>query len=730
MRRSWSGISDLLSVLPHRSRMSSLRKLKWLQTMRCASAGVDGAETIGNAINRRYILALSLIAGVMVVGGWLLGEMVGRQERHASIINLAGAQRMLSQRIALLATEVATGEAGLPSGPKAGVLLDAAIQRMGAAAERLTQVSLAPAHDTPALEEAYFGERYAVAVSVQKFLQQAKFVLDTARRNDLDAARAAGASLRAAALGPLLTTLHHAVGLHEKAAHDELHRTMWVHRGLVIVGLMLLVFEARLIFWPMSRRVGLLAGRLEHEASIDSLTGLLNRRAFNIRLRDLVRQTENNEQSGAERRHVSVLVVDLDWLKEANAAQGQSGGDALLRSAAAAMRSILRPGDPIGRLGGDEFAAAFIAIDPASAQSVAQRLRDAMHQPTMLKGRSLRAGASIGLASTSEGICDGDALLAAASDAMTMGKRTKRGSVTSFTEGDRTRLDRVMVLRRSFDRHAVGGLDGLCAHLQPQLRFADGSLVGFEALARWRHDQLGWVSPAEFLPLAQEYGCFDIVGSRVRRSALSTIAGLWANGHPWGAPPRVALNFSHAELAREDIVEILEQDLRDAGLPPSAIEIEITEEVLLDRVSELTRERLVNLRSRGARIALDDFGCGAAGLIQVLRLPLDSLKIDRSFVAEIGRDARAEQIIETTVLLAHGLGMSVTAEGVETPAQHEHLLALSCDVSQGYFHAPALGGIELASWLRTRLRVDDAAVPTICLVNGDNVHQLRSRRVH
>ncbi len=664
----------------------------------------DGSRTADGAVQRvltrQYLVALGLIAGVILGGGWLLGDLVGRQEHHASVITVAGAQRMLSQRIALLATEVVSSMT-LDGARARTVLLTTAMKRMRDDEARMTAGPQAPAHDTAALEDLYFDGLGSVSRSIDGFLDEAQQVLDATGRDDLGQARSLVASLRLNALGPLLATLQGAVALHEEAARQDIHRTMWIHRSLIILGLGLLFGEALFIFRPLSRRLGAMAQRLEAEAATDSLTGLLNRRAFTGELQKLLVHATGPEEAV---RQVCVIVADLDWLKETNASEGQAGGDALITAAASALRATFRPGDVIGRLGGDEFAVAFHVDGRPAAATAAQRLRDVLHEPAPLGGRLLRAGASLGYAIAPDDGAEADALLEAANDAMTAAKHSSRGSIASVSTGDRDRLQRELVIRRSFDTQDTGGLAGLCAHLQPQLDIRTGNLVGLEALARWQHPDLGWLSPGEFLPLARKHGCLHLVGDAVRANALATLAALRTGRH-WATPPRVALNLSHAELARDDVVDRIEDDLRIAGLPPSAIEIEITEEVLLDRVSDNTRNRLTNLRDRGTKLVLDDFGAGNAGLAQVLRLPLDCLKIDREFVRRIGQDPRAEEVIRATILLAHGIGLLVVGEGVETEEQLAFLRALDCDTSQGFLHAPALAPAQLTIWLARRAAI-------------------------
>jgi EAL domain-containing protein (putative c-di-GMP-specific phosphodiesterase class I) len=254
---------------------------------------------------------------------------------------------------------------------------------------------------------------------------------------------------------------------------------------------------------------------------------------------------------------------------------------------------------------------------------------------------------------------------------------------------------------RAFERDT--GLSGepksAAVHLQPIIRLDDGSVQAFEALVRWRHPSLGDVPPGELLPLLGPQRAARL-GRAVRRKALEAIAGLHANGLP---RVRVALNFSAGEVARDELVDELLHDTKAAGLSLCAVEIEITEEVLLDRVSERTLEGLASLQAQGARLVLDDFGTGNSGLSQLLRLSLNAIKLDRRFIARLGSDARAEEIVRATVSLSRGLGLEVVAEGVETEQQKIIARRLGCDTAQGYLFARPMPPCALREWCSSHI---------------------------
>lgn len=262
---------------------------------------------------------------------------------------------------------------------------------------------------------------------------------------------------------------------------------------------------------------------------------------------------------------------------------------------------------------------------------------------------------------------------------------------------------RATAIVKAFDSGSVDQeILGLGAHLQPIVRLRAGSpsasLVSFEALARWKHPELGVVAPVELLDAIGPQRTFRL-GHAVRAHALATFKQILAR-YPTDA--RLALNLSANEVAREDICLAIARQVDASGLALSQIEIEITEETLLDRVSDRTLEQLAALRGQGARLSLDDFGTGNSGLGQLLRLPLDGVKLDKRFIQRLGVDKRAEEIVRATVSLAKGLGLEVVAEGVETEEQASRAFALGCDAAQGYFYARPMPFDALEDWLAER----------------------------
>ncbi len=596
---------------------------------------------------RRGTLGLLLLAALALTAGWSFHHLEQNRLALDAAAGRATAQRMLVSRIAALSAETPPNLAGIA----------AATIRLSATLDQ------APANpdDRP----------------LRDFLAAAETLGDPA-------------PLHALALGPLSQVLDDAVA--ETAATAAAAQARMARQHALLIAGMLVAFLLVLlvVMRPLARHVAALAARLDREARRDPLTGLLSRRAISA---DLARRMAAGEP-------VAVMIVDLDWFKEANEAEGHAGGDALLQAAAARIRTTVRQDDAVGRVGGDEFVAVLSGVrDHTDAETIAQRLCEALHRPVPFAGRPLRMGATLGIALSPGDAATPELLLRAADDALLRAKRAGRGGYSRATPADTARIERDASILRAMGS-CTGDLPGLDAHLQPIVSLADpGRVLCFEALARWTARGLGAISPGEFLPVAQRIGQLPWLGGQVRRAALAAFARLRAEGLP---APLLAFNLSAAEIMRGDVVEAIVRDVEAAGLSLACIEIEITEEILLERVSTRTIDQLAALRGRGARLALDDFGTGNSGLAQLLRLPLDKVKLDRTFIRGLGHDHRAEEVVRATMSLAGSLGIEVVAEGVETEAQAVALRALGCNAAQGFLYARPMPLAALQTWLRAR----------------------------
>jgi diguanylate cyclase (GGDEF)-like protein/PAS domain S-box-containing protein len=414
----------------------------------------------------------------------------------------------------------------------------------------------------------------------------------------------------------------------------------------------------------------LAAERLSHAATHDGLTELPNRTALVERLDELL--------TNAGVGQVSVLFIDLDNFKVINDSLGHGVGDQLLREIAGRLRHVMRDTDRLARFGGDEFVV-FVdgGVDPAV---VAERLRRAVQQPVVIDGHELVITASIGFAVNSSGELTADELLRDADAAMYRAKGAGRDRVEAFTEETRAAsvaaLQTSSELRRGLDRGEV------VPYFQPIVDLESGQVVGFEVLARWLHPDRGLLMPGQFLPMAEESGLIVELGARILRDALSQLAHWRAVGLRF-ASCSLSVNVATQQLVDGRFLEVVHDALGESGIDADSLWLEITETALMADTNAAGRA-LRDLRGLGLHLAVDDFGTGYSSLTYLKRFPVEAIKVDRSFVSGLGLEPDDTSIVEAVVRLGHSLGLTVVAEGVETPLQLSHLRELRCDRAQGY----------------------------------------------
>jgi diguanylate cyclase (GGDEF)-like protein len=396
---------------------------------------------------------------------------------------------------------------------------------------------------------------------------------------------------------------------------------------------------------------------------------------------------------------VAVLFLDLDGFKAVNDSLGHAAGDELLIQVAERVRGCIRPADTVARLGGDEFGILLEDVsDATGAHAVADRILDTVRAPMTIQGKELVTGASIGvvLGASDEGAGD---LLRKADLAMYVAKASGKDRHVTFEPAMHAtalaRLELEADLRRALD---AGTLD---VHYQPVCELPTGRLARMEALARWRHPRLGLVPPAEFVPLAEDRGLIVPLGQWVLRRACQQTAE-WQTLHPSEPPLGVAVNLSAGQL-RPGLVETVAAALGESGLAARCLTLEITESLLMDESAE-SFGYLTELKALGVRLAIDDFGTGYSSLGRLRTLPIDELKIDRSFVADIAPGATGGPLVTAVTAMARALGLEVVAEGVETFEQLRFLLRRGCNAVQGYL----VGRPVPASTIR-RLLADPAS---------------------
>ena len=434
--------------------------------------------------------------------------------------------------------------------------------------------------------------------------------------------------------------------------------------------------------------------RLAYLAQFDALTGLPNRHLFHDRLAQMLAQAKRNNSL------MAVLFIDLDRFKLVNDTLGHAVGDKLLKEAAVRLQQCVRLSDTVGRLGGDEFSAILSELSrPADASVVAQKVIEALTRPFVLDGYETYVSASIGITVFPD---DGDApgtLIMNADAAMYRAKEQGRDNFQFFTrEMNERALARVQMesqLRRAIERSEF------ILHYQPRIDLATGTICGFEALLRWNHPDRGVVSPAEFIPVLEDTGLILpvgewVIGEACRRMVEWRRAGL--------SVPPVAVNLSARQFQQKDLESSVRRIVAETGADATLLQFEITESLLMDDPAAAART-LRGLRDSGVKLSVDDFGTGYSSLAYLKRFPLDALKIDRAFVRDIATDPEDAAIALAIINLAHTLELQVVAEGVETEAQLDFLIAHGCDEMQGYYFCGAVDPQQCEAMLRDGARL-------------------------
>ena len=418
--------------------------------------------------------------------------------------------------------------------------------------------------------------------------------------------------------------------------------------------------------------------RIRHLAYHDALTELPNRELFFDRLGVALVQGQRRQQP------LALLFIDLDDFKVINDSLGHTVGDTGLRTVARRLKAAVRAADTVARIGGDEFTVLLPGIEqPEDVARIAGKLHDAVRRPIVLDGREMTLTSSIGAVLFPKDGQDIETLIRNADTAMYRAKERGRSQTEFYTSALSARVrDRLEMDGRLRQAVASGALE---LHYQPVVGLLDGRIEGYEALVRWRDPQRGLVQPADFIPAVETpTGAIHEIGAWVLRTACRDLRAL----PPGSGGPRVSINLSPHQLNTVDIVEQVRRALDDAGVAPPALELEITETVALQG-QDSAHEALRRLKDLGVRIAIDDFGTGYSSLSYLRRFPVDSLKVDRSFVRDAATNPDASAITRAIIAVGHQLGLRVIAEGIETREQLRLLRLMGCDAAQGYlFCAP------------------------------------------
>jgi diguanylate cyclase (GGDEF)-like protein len=429
---------------------------------------------------------------------------------------------------------------------------------------------------------------------------------------------------------------------------------------------------------------------LKKMATLDVVTGLPNRACFDQRADVILDQASRAGQS------VAFYFIDLDNFKTFNDTFGHAFGDEVLCAVARDISEGIGSGDFAGRLGGDEFVVVRpVGTGSASAETFADVLRQGLEAPRSISGRDVSLSASVGICIAPQRGRTRAELVRASDEAMYNAKRNDRGSYRMYTPDLGLVADRRMKLEQRL-RLAVHSAD-IEVHYQPQVDLRSGEAIGVEALARWTDHELGPVSPAEFIPVAESSGLILEIGAQVARRACHEVVR-WRNR---GVNIRLAINVSPLQFRQPEIVEMMRAIIAESGIPTTALELELTETMIVGAPEEVAR-RLADLKALGVRLSLDDFGTGYSNLQYLRKFPIDAIKIDRAFVSDVTNNPDCAAITKAIIGLGRDLNLDVVAEGIEDPTQAVHLVREGCQIGQGFAYSRPMPGPDCLQWLIAR----------------------------
>ncbi|MFI0419420.1 putative bifunctional diguanylate cyclase/phosphodiesterase [Spongiactinospora sp. 9N601] len=494
-----------------------------------------------------------------------------------------------------------------------------------------------------------------------------------------------------------------AVSLHERRSPMRVIRATIGHQALVYTGLLGLaplvvvvmtyspvlvpLFVAPLVAVYFTAGMSM---RRDHQALHDGLTGLPNRKLLLLRTEEAIAEARGEDRVG-------LFLLDLDRFKEVNDTLGHPVGDRLLQIVAHRLTHSVRPGDVVARLGGDEFAVLLPSVrDATAAREVAARLRVALTEPVRLEGMTFDLDASVGIALHPDHAPDFQLLLQRADVAMYLAKEGRTGVETYVADRDRNSPERLLLLgdlRRGLDAGE------LTLHYQPKIGLGTGRVVGLEGLLRWEHPTRGLIAPADFVPLAEQSYLMRQLTQYVIDAALKQAAQWWDAG----LRVQVSVNVSARDLLDSGLPERLAAGLDRYGLPPTAIQLEVTERILMTDQA-YAADMIHALVGLGVPLALDDFGTGYSSLVRLQRMAVSEVKIDASFVRRLADPAGEDnaRIVRSIIDLVRSLGLRSVAEGVETDEVSRRLSEMGCDVGQGWWFCAAMPAGEATTWLRSR----------------------------
>jgi diguanylate cyclase (GGDEF)-like protein/PAS domain S-box-containing protein len=451
--------------------------------------------------------------------------------------------------------------------------------------------------------------------------------------------------------------------------------------------------DGKLLFFALFHRdvtkSKLIEDQFLRHASFDPLTGLPNRAGLLERLWEFLRRSRGDASAD-----FALALLDLDRFGAVNHSLGHISGDQLLAEVASRLHELMPPQVLTARLGGDEFALLADIDDPeAAARALAELIREAMSRPFVLDDVDIFLTASAGIVASCKNYGRPEHILRDADSAMLSAKHAGKDTFRLFDPEMFNQASRTLSLRNDLKKSL--GVGDIFVVYQPIVQPRSGRPLGFEALARWKHPTRGLVSPAEFIPLAEETSLIQTLGLHVLKTALADLGRMRALGF---ADLAMSVNLSGRQVARPDCADSLIEALGASGQPAANLHLEITESVLVENAAQATRV-MEALAARGASFSLDDFGTGHSSLSYLRAFPFKTLKIDRSFVADVATDPRGEALFRAILQLAEALSLSVVAEGVETTAQRDIVAALGCPAAQGWLFARAMPLEQALAWL-------------------------------
>ncbi|MER9422750.1 EAL domain-containing protein [Mesorhizobium sp. M0317] len=657
-------------------------------------------------IKSGYWLALLIIAAMVMASFILLQQMMAAQQHNHTLLDIVSTQKALSQRIVFLTS--ATGSAARDKQPALVAALKQATAEFEANYDLLLKQTgadpLSPALSDPrSIESVLYGKPFhldyfsvGLVANGERLISSFESQLSGnaaykggGERVNLDASVANATLSGYAALGQRIAAF----------ADERSEKLLDLHRTLFYATIGVIVLVALFIFRPMSKAIL----RKTHElvdarnsmafiAVHDGLTGLHNRTFLTDHFETLIK--------GAHRRRerLAVIQLDLDRFKQINDTLGHAAGDYVLVITAQRMRDSCRASDLCARLGGDEFVMILNgAGGPEDINMLARRILEEINEPITFQGTTILPGASAGIAVYPIDADNAEDLLVHADLALYSAKKLGGGSFSFFSEELRRELDYRKQLEH--DIKVAISENAFEVYFQPQVSLSNGAISGIEALVRWKHAERGMIAPGEFIPVAEKCGFMPEIGRIVFTKAIEQAAEWDRAGIAFG---RLAVNVSGTELREPDFNRFLFATLEKAGLAPQKLSLEIVESVILDDEKTGIAAKLRHIRAAGVHLELDDFGTGYASLSHVNPNEIDRLKIDRRFVQNINENGDNTKIVRAITELARGLGISIVAEGAETEAELDSLMAIGCDQVQGYSIAFPMPQDKAREWLLAR----------------------------